>query len=67
MWRDSLCPFLRSWREDLRLLGLASLGVHQCVTLTLWLYLHTGIFEMKINHPLLYAIEIQRENLPIAL
>jgi hypothetical protein len=66
LW-DSLCPFLCSWRERLGLLWLSSLGFHDAVLLNIPLYLHTKVFDMKIDDPVFDAIETEIEYLPIEL
>jgi hypothetical protein len=67
LWLESFISFFSARRQGLRLLWLSSLCSHPSTTLTVLLDLHTSVVEMKVDHPVLYTIEIQIEHLAINL
>jgi hypothetical protein len=64
---EGFIPFFCARRHGLRLLRLPAFCFHQSALLTAPLDLHIDVFEVEINHAVLYAIETQIEHLTIEL
>jgi hypothetical protein len=63
LWLESFITFFCARRYGLRLLRLSSHCSRQSTALTALPDLHTGIVETKVDYPVLYATEMQREHL----